>query len=91
MLVAVLTIVFTCIFLVIYKYLVNPQIVVYADSSAMSQCPERWLYNSGTSMCEPAYDTSCMPFDPKAPTLKSVKAKCNVANSCGTTWGTMCP
>lgn len=91
MLIGVLAIIFTILWLVIYKLVINPQIIVYADSSAMTKCPERWLYNDGTSMCEPMYDTPCMPFNPKANNLTTVKAKCNVARGCGTSWGTMCP
>jgi hypothetical protein len=88
---AVATILFTLLFLVIYKFLINPQVVLPADLKSMSQCPDMWTFNMKTHMCEPNYKTECLPFDPQAPTLNTVLAKCNVARSCGTTWGGVCP
>jgi len=44
----------------------------------------------GTKMCEPQYSTKCMPFDPDAPTLNTVSARCNLANTCGTDWSGVC-
>jgi hypothetical protein len=84
----VVTAVFTVLFLVAYKYIVNPQMVLNVEKS---QCPDRWTYNAGTKMCEPKYDTHCTPFDPDAPTLQTAEAKCNVAQSCGSFWPGNCP
>ena len=85
-----MTVVFTSIFLVIYKYAFNPQVVLTPNTNAMSTCPDRWTFNTVTKMCEPSYKTHCMPFNPTTPTLASVVGKCNVARSCGTTWSGFC-
>lgn len=91
MLTAVLVVVFTAVFLGIYKVFVNPQVVYSPDIKNASKCPDRWNYNSGTGMCEPAYSTPCFPFDPDAVAMNSAVAKCNVAQSCGTSWSGICP
>ena len=91
MLAAVLVVLFTAGFLWAYKAFVNPQVVYSPPEKMSSRCPDRWNYNYGTGMCEPAYKTECFPFNPDAPTLKSVPAKCNVAQSCGTSWSGVCP
>jgi len=85
---AVVTALFTVLFLVLYKYVVNPQVVIVPG---VSQCPERWNYNAGTQMCEPAYKTACLPFNPDVTTLKSAAARCNLAKTCGTSWSGSCP
>ena len=85
-----MTAVFTAIFLVIYKYAINPQLIVTPSASSMSTCPDRWNFNTVTKMCEPGYKTTCMPFNPDTPTLATVVGKCNVARSCGTTWSGFC-
>jgi hypothetical protein len=82
------TAIFTVAFLAIYKYVINPQKVL---TIAKSQCPDRWNYNSITKQCEAQYQTHCTPFDPNAPTLQTASAKCNVAQSCGTSWPGNCP
>jgi len=87
---AVLTVLFTVGFLLIYKFVINPQVVFTPNAKSMAQCPDRWNYNMVSRMCEPGYDTHCMPFDPSAPTLESASSKCNVARSCGTTWSGYC-
>lgn len=79
--------IFTILFLVLYKYVINPQVVV---QPAAGTCPDRWNYNTSTKMCEPGYQTHCIPFDPTAPTLNTPAAKCNMARTCGTSWG-YCP
>ncbi len=87
---ALATAVFTLIFLFAYKYLINPQIVYTPDVKNMSQCPDRWNYNQSSKLCEPGYDTSCLPFNPDSPTLNSLASRCNIARSCGTTWSEFC-
>jgi hypothetical protein len=82
------TAIFTVAFLAVYKYVINPQKVL---TIAKSQCPDRWSYNSGTKQCEPNYQTHCTAFDPDAATLQTASAKCNVAQSCGTSWPGYCP
>jgi hypothetical protein len=84
------TIGFTVIMLVIYKFVINPQIVLTMDASKMGKCPDAWTYNVSTKMCEPNAATGCMPFDPDAPSIQSASAKCNLARTCGTSWGGMC-
>lgn len=85
---AVLTILFTLGFLAIYKYGFNPQMIMTIDPSKMAKCPDGWNYDG--KVCNPAGKTTCMPFDPDAPTLDTAAAKCNLARSCSTTWSGMC-
>lgn len=87
---AALTAVFTVILLVIYKFVINPQIVLRLDSTKMARCPDNWKYNVATKLCEPNAATSCMPFSPDESTVQSAAAKCNLARTCGTTWSGMC-
>lgn len=75
--------------LAFYKYVINPQIVIPAGKGA--PCPDQWLLNPGSGMCEPQYTTTCGPFDPKTPTLQTPEAKCNLAHTCGTDWPANCP
>lgn len=82
----VLTVVFTIFFLVIYKVLVNPQIVLTLNPSQMSKCPDNWTFDG--SVCRPNGKSTCMPFDPDA--VQTASAKCNLARTCGTTWNGMC-
>ena len=85
---ALLTVVFTVVILLVYKFVVNPQMVY---GSTQTTCPDAWTYNGGTKMCEPTYSTHCTPFDPNAQTLDTAAAKCNVAQSCGSFWSGYCP
>ena len=87
---AVLTVLFTDLFLVVYKLVINPQMVITPTLKMMSKCPNNWTYNGDTKMCVPQYDTKCTPFDPDAPTLNTVASRCNVANMCGTDWSGVC-
>lgn len=83
-----LTVVFTIIFLAIYKLVINPQIVVKLDPTKMSKCPDGWTFNG--RLCSPDHSTHCTPFDPDANMIQSVSAKCALAQRCGTTWDGMC-
>ena len=85
-----LTIVFTVILLVIYKYVINPQIVLRLDPTKMSKCPDSWTHDVSKNLCIPNSSSKCMPFDPDTSTIQSATAKCNLARSCGTTWSGMC-
>lgn len=82
----VCTIFFTIVFILIYKFVINPHTIIRTDSSSMNQCPSRWNFNPSSHMCEPAYETTCLPFNPEFPNLKTVAAKRNLANTCGTSW-----
>ena len=85
-----LVILFTLLFVLIAKYVLGVHIELPTTAQQMSQCPDRWNYNIGTKMCEPAYVTHCLPFNPSAATLNSAAAKCNTARSCGTDWSGVC-
>ncbi len=85
---AVLAIIFTLSFVAFYKFVLNPQYVPTAP--ALSQCPDMWNYNLATQMCEPGYETHCLPFNPNTNTLTTLTAKCNLARSCGTSWSGVC-
>lgn len=87
---AVLTAVFTILFIGLYKYAVNPQMIIRPTMDNMSLCPDNWSYVESEKKCVPTYPTSCSPFDPKAPTLDNVVARCNMARLCGTTWSGFC-
>jgi hypothetical protein len=41
-------------------------------------------------MCEPSYETVCLPFNPDVDTLKTVAQKCALANHCATDWSGVC-
>lgn len=84
------TTVFTVVLLVIYKYVINPQLVITVTDSMLNGCPDRWTFNSATKKCEPNYQTTCLPFPLDNPMLDNVAAKCNLARSCGTTWAGFC-
>jgi hypothetical protein len=71
------------IFLVVYKFLFNPQVVM---GNLGTICPDRWVYMSGK--CIPTYGTTCTEFDPN--TIKSDAQACNLARSCGTSWSGKC-
>lgn len=85
---AVLAAIFTVIFVLIYKYVLNPHYV--PTNVTMSQCPDMWNYDSTKQMCVPAYETHCLPFNPNSNTLTTMTSKCNLARSCGTSWSGMC-
>jgi hypothetical protein len=72
--------VFTVSTILIYKFVVNPQMLTTTD---MPVCPDRWNYSS--SMCVPSYETHCLPFNPQ--TIVTDSARCNIAHMCGTIWG----
>jgi len=82
----VLVAVFTVVFLIIYKFAINPQTIITLDPSKMAKCPQRWNFNSSSQMCEPAYETTCLPFNPDFPNLKTLVAKRNLASTCATEW-----
>jgi hypothetical protein len=85
-----LTVVFTVLMLVVYKFVINPQVVSSLDPTKMAKCPDGWTYNISTKLCEPNTKTSCYPFDPDATSIQLAAAKCNLARTCGTTWSGMC-
>jgi hypothetical protein len=86
--IAIWTIVLAGVGLVIYKFIVNPQIIVTPSVEKLSQCPTRWTYDAGTKLCSPDYATSCKPFDPS--TITNVQQACNIATTCGTNWSDVC-
>jgi hypothetical protein len=87
---AFFTVLFTLLFLGIYKFGFKPQVVLTFDGSKMARCPDQWSYDSIQGVCKPTYTTHCLPFDPSAPALATGSSKCNLARTCGTTWSGMC-
>jgi len=87
---AVVTALFTVILIVFYKYVINPQMILRPTLDNMGKCPDNWEYVESSKMCEPRYQTHCTPFDPEENTMKTVQSRCNVARTCGTTWGGFC-
>jgi hypothetical protein len=84
------TVLFTVIMLVVYKFVINPQVVLKIDPTKMAKCPDGWSYNIVTKLCQPDSQTNCMVFDPDASSIQSAAAKCNLARSCGTSWSGLC-
>jgi hypothetical protein len=82
------TVLFTVVFLALYKYLVNPQMVRPAGKGRA--CPDLWALTPD-GLCQPQYATICSSFDPKTSTLETPDAKCNLAHTCGTDWPGYCP
>ena len=87
---AVSAAIFTILLLVLYKYGLNPQMIIQPDSSSMATCPDRWSYDSAKQVCEPQYSTHCLPFNPKMPNLGTLSEKCALAARCGTGWSGIC-
>jgi len=84
------TAVFTVLILAVYKFVINPQVVLTLDPTKMAKCPDGWSYSLVSKLCEPNTASTCMPFDPDATSIQSAVAKCNLARSCGTSWSGMC-
>jgi hypothetical protein len=82
------SVVFTVIFLLFYKFVLNPTIIRFADLSKMSICPDSWSYDG--SQCIPNMSTSCSPFTPNTKMLETLSARCRLAKMCGTTWSGVC-
>ena len=80
---------FTTLLLAIYKYVINPQMVIPPGGG--SPCPDLWSFNPGSRKCEPDYTTNCTPFDPDDSSLKTAESKCTMAHNCGTDWPGNCP
>ena len=74
--------------ILIYLYVLRPQIRINTFTRIDTQCPDRWSYNSQTKQCHPNYRTDCKPFRPEI--LKSFSDQCDFASACGTTWGGQC-
>ena len=58
--VAVWTFVWIVLFVIIYRYVFNPQIVITPSVEKLKGCPDRWTFNG--KLCEPDYTTSCKAF-----------------------------
>jgi len=71
---------------VIYKFILNPVILLRPDRQTAAKCPKGWKYNQ--PMCEPTYSTHCVAFDPSK--FTSVNKCCEIAKNCGTSWQGMC-
>lgn len=84
--VALLSVSFTIFFMVVYYYILKPEVYKDSGKKPVALCPKRWNYNTNTKMCVPGYDTKCMPFDPQSPAYTSAKQKCAIARSCQTEW-----
>jgi len=69
---------FTLLIFFLYKYVLNPQIII---SQATQECPSRWTYNN--PLCTPDYETTCKAFDPS----KMGKAdRIDFIQKCGLQW-----
>jgi hypothetical protein len=72
------SIIFTLIIFLLYKFVLNPQIV----DKQSSQCPTNWTYSA--PLCTPNYETSCSAFNPSKMTSKADRI--SFAESCGVQW-----
>jgi hypothetical protein len=73
--------------LICYIYLALKPTVVIPPPGTVSKCPSRWIYNEGTSECEPLYSTKCNAFNPDS---VSNTQKCDIVKACGTYWKGLC-
>jgi len=87
---ALIALVTVTLLLLIYVYVLRPEIRIGKLARIDQLCPDRWAYNQKTKKCEPRYTTKCMAFYPKDPNLQSYRAQCDFAVSCGTDWAGVC-
>lgn len=76
--------------LLIYVYLLRPEIRIGKMTTIAQLCPDRWVYEQKTQKCEPRYKTKCVAFSPKDPNLQSYASQCEFARACGTDWAGVC-
>ena len=74
----IVALVFTLIIFLIYKFVLNPQIV----DRQQTKCPTNWTYSA--PLCTPDYETSCSAFNPSKMTSKADRI--SFAESCGVQW-----
>ncbi len=84
------TLVTVTLLLLIYVYVLRPEIRIGKNTRIEQMCPDRWVYNSTTKRCEPKYKTQCRDFSPDDPTLQSYREQCDFAKACGTNWAGVC-
>jgi hypothetical protein len=84
--IAVWTIVWIFIILILYRFVFNPQILIIPSVINLKGCPEHW-YKQG-SLCVPNYTTSCRPFDPLK--ITTLSQACSICKACGTNWNGQC-
>jgi hypothetical protein len=84
--IAVWTIFWFFILLLLYRFAFNPQILIIPSVLNLKGCPDRWTYDG--SMCTPNYPTSCKEFDPNK--IVTLSEACNICKSCGTNWSGQC-
>lgn len=87
---AIIALATVTLLLLIYVYLLRPEIRIGKLTRIDQLCPDRWAYNQKTQRCEPRYTTKCTPFSPKDPNLQSYRSQCDLAMSCGTDWAGVC-
>ena len=67
-----------------YIYLVKLQPIVYIQPWKRNPCPDLWSFDGEN--CNPTYETTCHPFNPK-----NYKGnECEIAKTCGTGWKGFC-
>jgi len=71
--------------LVTYVYLKLKPTVLLPNSELVGKCPDRWILRDD-GKCHPTYQTTCSAFDPEL----YKDTRCQIAKSCGTTWGGVC-
>ena len=81
----------TCALLLgIYSMILQPQIRLQKRTVIKDQpCPDMWQYNEKTGMCQPTYETACLPF--RAGEFETYHSQCEFAKRCGTNWAGLCP
>jgi|688.fasta_scaffold00948_4 hypothetical protein len=84
------TLVTVTLLLLIYVYVLRPEIRIGKNTRIDQLCPDRWVYNQKTKRCEPRYKTQCREFSPDDPTLQSYREQCDFATTCGTNWAGVC-
>jgi hypothetical protein len=74
----IVAIIFTILIFLIYKFILNPQIV----DKQQNQCPTGWIYSD--PLCTPTYQTSCSAFNPSKMTSRADKI--SFSERCGVRW-----
>jgi len=84
--IAVWTVGWCILFLIVYRFVFNPQILVIPSVLNLKGCPDHWTYNN--SLCVPPDGSICQPFDPKK--ITTLSQACAICKSCGTNWSGQC-
>lgn len=84
--IAVWTVGWCIVFLIVYRFVFNPQILIIPSVLNLKGCPDHWSRNG--SMCLPPDGSVCKAFNPA--NIKTLSQACAICKSCGTNWNGQC-